>query len=31
MESKRILYVSQEIHPYLPENEISKPSLEIPK
>jgi starch synthase len=30
MESKRILYVSQEIHPYLPENEISKPSLEIP-
>jgi starch synthase len=31
MESKRILYVSQEIHPYLPENEISKPSLELPK
>ncbi len=31
MESKKILYVSQEIHPYLPENEISKPSLELPK
>ncbi len=31
MDSKRILYVSQEIHPYLPENEISKPSLELPK
>ncbi len=31
MESKRILYVSQEIHPYLPENEISKPSLELPR
>jgi starch synthase len=31
MDSKRILYVSQEIHPYLPENEISKPSLEMPK
>lgn len=31
METKRILYVSQEIHPYLPENEISKPSLELPK
>ncbi len=31
MESKRILYVSQEIHPYLPENEISKPSLYLPK
>jgi starch synthase len=31
MESKRILYVSQEIHPYLPENEISRPSLEMPK
>ena len=31
MDSKRILYVSQEIHPYLPENEISKPSLELPR
>lgn len=31
MDSKRILYVSQEIHPYLPENEISKPSLLLPK
>ncbi len=31
MDTKRILYVSQEIHPYLPENEISKPSLELPK
>ena len=31
MDKKRILYVSQEIHPYLPENEISKASLEYPK
>ncbi len=31
MERKRILYVSQEIHPYLPENNLSKPSLELPK
>mgnify|MGYP000524796020 CR=1 FL=1 len=31
MDSKRILYVSQEIHPYLPVNEISKPSLDFPK
>lgn len=31
MEKKRILYVSQEIHPYLPENELSKKSLELPK
>ncbi len=31
MDSKRILYVSQEIHPYLPENEISKPSLQLPR
>lgn len=31
MDSKRILYVSQEIHPYLPENEISRPSLELPR
>lgn len=31
MDTKRILYVSQEIHPYLPENEISKPSLMLPK
>ncbi len=31
MDTKKILYVSQEIHPYLPENEISKPSLELPK
>tara|TARA_R110002072_G_scaffold114541_14_gene244647 strand:+ start:186 stop:1004 length:819 start_codon:yes stop_codon:yes gene_type:complete len=31
MDNKRILYVSQEIHPYLPENEISKASLELPK
>lgn len=31
MDSKRILYVSQEIHPYLPENDISRPSLELPR
>lgn len=31
MENKRILYISQEIHPYLPENEISKTSLALPK
>lgn len=31
MESKRVLYVSQEIHPFLPENAISKPSLVLPK
>lgn len=31
MDSKRILYVSQEIHPYLPENEISKASLDLPR
>ncbi len=31
MESKRILYISQEIRPYLPESPISKPSLELPK
>jgi len=31
MDSKRILYVSQEIHPYLPENEVSKPSLQLPR
>lgn len=31
MDRKRILYVSQEIHPYLPENEISRNSLELPK
>lgn len=31
MESKRILFVSQEISPYLPENQISKSALEIAK
>ena len=31
MDKKRILYVSQEIHPYLPESEISKASLALPK
>lgn len=31
MEKKRILYISQEIRPYLPESPISKPSLELPK
>ena len=31
MEKKRILYVSQEICPYLPENQISKTSLALPK
>ncbi len=31
MEKKRILYVSQEIHPYLPESDISKTALALPK
>ena len=31
MENKRILYISQEIHPYLPENDISRASLALPK
>jgi len=31
MENKRILYISQEIHPYLPENIISKTALALPK
>lgn len=31
MEKKRILFVSQEIHPYLPESELSKLSLALPK
>lgn len=31
MENKRILYISQEIHPYLPENEISRAALALPK
>ncbi|MCC5916852.1 MAG: glycogen/starch synthase [Cryomorphaceae bacterium] len=31
MEKKRILYVSQEICPYLPENDLSKISLQLPK
>lgn len=31
MENKRILYISQEIHPYLPENTISRTSLALPK
>lgn len=31
MEKKKILYVSQEIHPYLPENEMSKPALALPR
>ena len=31
MKEKRILYVSSEVVPYLPENEISSMSFEIPK
>jgi starch synthase len=31
MENKRILYISQEIHPYLPENDISRAALALPK
>jgi starch synthase len=31
MEKKKILYVSQEISPYLPENDLSKISLQLPK
>lgn len=31
MENKRILYISQEIHPYLPENTISRTALALPK
>ncbi len=31
MEKKKILFVSQEITPYLPENEISRAALELPK
>lgn len=31
MEKKRVLYVSQEIHPYLPESEIGKLSIALPK
>jgi len=31
MERKRILYISQEIHPYLPENDLSKTALALPK
>ncbi len=31
MENKRILYISQEIHPYLPENDLSRTALALPK
>jgi len=31
MKEKKILYVSSEVVPYLPENEISSMSFEIPK
>lgn len=31
MSSKRVLYISQEIYPYLPETEISKISRELPQ
>ncbi len=31
MEKKRILYVSQEISPYLPENDLSNLSLQLPR
>ena len=31
MEDKRILYVSSEVVPYLPENEVSLMSYEVPK
>lgn len=31
MERKRILFISQEIHPYLPENDLSKTALALPK
>ncbi len=31
MDSKRVLYISQEIYPYLPDTEISKVSRELPQ
>ena len=31
MESKRVLFISQEIHPYLPENTISSTTLALAK
>ena len=31
MDSKRVLFISQEIHPYLPENTISSTTLELAK
>lgn len=31
MDSKRVLYISQEIYPYLPQTEISKISRELPQ
>jgi starch synthase len=31
MREKRVLYVSSEVSPYLPENELSKMSFEVPK
>ncbi|NQW36567.1 MAG: glycogen/starch synthase [Flavobacteriales bacterium] len=31
MKEKRVLYVSSEVSPYLPENELSKMSFEVPK
>ena len=31
MKEKRVLYVSSEVSPYLPENELSKMSFEIPR
>ena len=31
MKDKRILYVSSEVVPYLPENEVSQASFDTPK
>lgn len=31
MKEKRVLFVSSEVNPYLPENELSKMSFEVPK
>ena len=31
MDSKRVLFISQEIHPYLPENKISSTTLALAK
>ena len=31
MKDKRILYISSELTPYLPETEVSKMAFEVPK